>query len=58
MNFLQGERGMDGHDTTGSKIHLHDHKQHDARVQSSGHSHAGPSLFLSELVRGQQEHWE
>lgn len=49
---------MDGHDTTGSKIHLHDHKQHDARVQSSSHSHAGPSLFLSGMMRGQQRHWE
>lgn len=35
----------DGHEATGSKIQLHDHKQRDAMAKSSSDS---PSLFLSE----------
>lgn len=49
---------VDGHETTGSKIQLHDHKECDTRVQSSGHIHDGSSLFLSESVRGQEGCWE
>ena len=41
-----------GHETTARKIQLDDDEQREARVKSSSHSRAGPSLFLPESVKG------